>query len=111
MAWGIFSEAKDPSIRVFWGGVVAPALLVLIVAANLITRAAIWPDRAQVFIVYRGPWEVGGIIGMKLGLALFHFAWLGLANWGRTERYASAAVIGGIAILIGGFVSFAVAVF
>lgn len=101
---------KDTPTRAFFPGYVVPALLALLVAINLVTRSAYWPQRRGPLVVFTDGWRVSGTILLEIGLASGLFAWYILANDDRRQHLAhpilGAAVlveIVGVALFVYGF--------
>lgn len=98
---------KDAPREMFWGGIVAPAALLALVAFNLTSHRVYWPTRYGHGVVYTTFWPMLGIILMKLGMAGALFCWYLLSNFDRMERYApiltqlcAAVAMAGLAILV-----------
>jgi uncharacterized membrane protein YedE/YeeE len=102
---------KDSKFKAVLLGHVLPCCLLAVVAANFWLGKVFVPV-GKVFEGHKGnvvrgliqsyPFgrKFAGVVTVKMALAVALFAWYGLANKERTERYAHPA----LAVAIGGFV-------
>jgi hypothetical protein len=105
---------RDTPDRIPFFGFVVPAVIPLLVAFNLVRGEVYWPDKhagARLFTVYRDAWRFWGTIGFKIGMAGGIFAWSGLANFPRYDRYATPVLVGSIIAAVLGLTSFCMGMF
>ncbi|HNQ22112.1 MAG TPA: hypothetical protein PKK06_03360 [Phycisphaerae bacterium] len=107
---------KDSPAAELLGGMIAPALLVLLAVFNLVKGEVYWPiikeaytSRGEFRVAAGGllaatslPWAFWETVLMKLGFAGVLFSWHFLANHTRMERWTYPVGIAGAIVALAG---------
>lgn len=102
------SGLKDSRTKAVVIGLIAPALLMGLVACNVVLRRVYWPadhhhsfELVQTFDEF---WIIAGTIMLKMGAAGVLFAWYWMANVASLERFCLPLGFGAVIVAAAGVI-------